>query len=377
MRIVAMTHTRKKTLAVLALGGWLGAVANGQQPQQLAPASPPAMSSAAPSDPAAPVAPLTTYHGGGQVGGWFVDAEYLLWRRDVPQRFLGFVDINNNFINDSADLNIDTRQLHFPFESGFRIQAGYLGDDGLGFDASFMAFEHWQNSTTATATTPAGGAGNIISAFPIFVPPFDNAASYAFNYNSRLYGGEINGRCNYACDSATLSLLAGFRYVQLNDDFSLSAQGTTTGFPGAPLATGQYTVSTHNNLYGAQVGGEAFINLAESLRLQLMAKAGVFDNFMSQRSAIVNAFVGGAPFAVAGAASSDRVASVVEFGAFLHWWATPNVGIKAGVEGMFLTNVALAPDQLQFSVAPGAQSLLDGSGKVFYYGPTVGLEANW
>jgi hypothetical protein len=401
---MAMTYSWKKDLAVLALGGWLGAAASGEELSAPPPPLPAPIVTAPDSPPVAgiPNAPATAdapgsasavdghgwkgdYYGGAEAGGPFVNVEWLFWRRDVPRRFLGQIDINNDFaLNDVTDIPIDSRQVHFNYKSGIRVQAGYMGDDGLGVDTSVMAFERWSNSTTVTSTTPPPGvAGNILSPFLLSPPspdvfPFDFAESYGLSYTSRLYGGEINGRCNVAGGIGGISLLAGFRYLHIGEDFSLTAVGTATGAVPAPLITAQYAAKTLNNLYGAQIGAEAFVNLAPGLRVELSTKSGIFDNFAHQRSVITNAFLpNGAPFTPAGNASVDRVASVVEFGAFLHWWVTPNINVHVGYEGLLVTDVALAPKQLQFNTAVGAQDLIDTSGKVFYYGPVAGLEARW
>jgi hypothetical protein len=52
----------------------------------------------------------------------------------------------------------------------------------------------------------------------------------------------------------------------------------------------------------------------------------------------------------------------------------PNLSLRAGWEMMYLTNLALAPDQLTFSPDEGRFS---GKGDPFYNGALFGLEGYW
>jgi hypothetical protein len=380
---MAMRSGLVRPLAALALGGWLGSAAIAQQPPPLTEPAPAPAPPAAPVDAAA-VAPMTP-DGHGDNGGWYVEGEGLLWRRNTTRRAVGFVDVNNNLVYDQADLTIETRMLHFDFEPGVRITVGCPVDGGWGVDASFMALSRSSNSQTINATTTTGLTGNIFSLFqfetptPIigtFVFPFDFATSYRLDASSHLFGGEINAHCSTPCSVGMVTVLAGFRYIHFKDNFLLTANGANGNdvevqFP----VTGTYDVHATNNLFGAQVGAIFDANLAEGLRLGLSTKFGMFDNFARQGQEISNITIaGGAPFGIAGTAEVDRFAAVLEFGVFLHWWATPNIGVNIGYQGMFITDVALAPKQLSFNLDPAAHNIIDTSGEVFYHGVSAGIE---
>jgi hypothetical protein len=366
-------------LALGALGGWLGSVAIAQQPP------PPAGPAPAPVDATA-VAPMTP-DGNGGYDGCYVEAEGLLWRRNTTERFVGFILVNPSNSTDPANLQLETRMLHFDFEGGVRITAGYQADGGFGGDVSFMALERSSNSQTINATATDGLVGNIFSPFfsenqppsiNNFVLPFDAATSYQIEASSRLYGGEINAHYTMPTTVGSITLLAGFRYIHLTDNFSLTANGASSpNLETAQPAIGTYDVNCTNNLFGVQVGSEFDANLVPGLRLGLNTKLGFFDNFTRQSQQISNGtFVtSGAPFSgIAGSGEVDRFACVLEFGVFLHWWVIPNVGLSVGYQGMFLTDLALAPKQLSFSFNPAAHNIVDTSGEVFYHGASAGIE---
>jgi hypothetical protein len=376
---MAMRFGTLRPLAALALGSWLSSAAVAQvaqPPQTLTQPTPP------PTE-AAVAAPMTPDHGGnGAAGGWYAEGEALYWHRDVPRRFLAFNDTGGGLATFEF---FDTKVLHMDYEPGLGVKVGCAVDGGLGFEAGFMGFEEWHDTKTlggSLLNIPRGGGffqvSDIISEFPVFVSPFDAGLFFRQNYESRLHMGEANARATWSGDSGTVSLLAGFRYVHLYDKYNLTAEGTTSGFVGSPLLISQYATSAENNLFGFQVGIDGFVNLGQSLRLQIAGKVGLFDNFARQRSVISNALIGGVtPFNVFAGAENDRVACVTEFGVFLHWWAGESIGVNVGFRGMFLTDVALAPQQLSFLTTPGAQNFIDTSGNVFYYGPSAGIEFRW
>ena len=52
-------------------------------------------------------------------------------------------------------------------------------------------------------------------------------------------------------------------------------------------------------------------------------------------------------------------------------------GLRAGYNLMWISGVALAPDQLDFSFTPTSGSQLSNSGSLFIHGASLGLEARW
>jgi len=51
--------------------------------------------------------------------------------------------------------------------------------------------------------------------------------------------------------------------------------------------------------------------------------------------------------------------------------------LRAGYNLMWIENVALAPDQLDFTFTPTSGTMLNDNGGVFLHGANVGLQAAW
>ena len=51
--------------------------------------------------------------------------------------------------------------------------------------------------------------------------------------------------------------------------------------------------------------------------------------------------------------------------------------LRAGYNLMWLSGVALAPNQLDFSAAPDAGNRIASNGSVFLHGVSAGIEARW
>ena len=78
------------------------------------------------------------------------------------------------------------------------------------------------------------------------------------------------------------TLLAGFRYTRVNENFQFSAQGSEQ-FPqnppqGVALAALDYKEDCDNNLAGFQTGGDIWVSLCQGIRFGTEAKVGIYDN---------------------------------------------------------------------------------------------------
>ena len=69
------------------------------------------------------------------------------------------------------------------------------------------------------------------------------------------------------CVSGTI--LAGFRYTRLHEDFIFDTTGE---------ATGNYNTRTENNLAGFQTGGDVWVHIWQGLRVGAEGKVGIADN---------------------------------------------------------------------------------------------------
>jgi hypothetical protein len=211
--------------------------------------------------------------------------------------------------------------------------------------------------------------------------------SMVWTSTTSLYNAEANGRYDV---SNRVTLLAGFRWLQLNDGFqgTLSPPDQTAPTwknnpltnlfqitPGGPA--GNYppfwNTSTRNNLYGLQIGASGKLLELGRLSLVGLIKVGLFDNNAEQATGVSLAKV-----VYPSKATTNHAAFIGEAGLEAKYQVTNGLTLKAGYEVLWLEGVALAAGQIQETLTSrpatvGALGVNSGSG-VLFHGVTAGLE---
>jgi hypothetical protein len=136
-----------------------------------------------------------------------------------------------------------------------------------------------------------------------------------------------------------------------------------------------YSVDTENNLYGGQLGGR-FRRCSGPFSLESTAKAGVFANDMEQTQAPIIDFPN---FVFRGWRTADDtdVAFVGDLNFTVIYHLCDLWGLRAGYNLIWLEDVALATNQLDFSNTPASGRTLDNDGGVFLHGVNLGIETRW
>lgn len=194
-----------------------------------------------------------------------------------------------------------------------------------------------------------------------------------------LYDLQANARFAF---STNLELLAGFRWLRLNDSLTGSltpadrnepawktgacATGTSAPeilasiegmtLPGTAQACAAgaavngypsfWTTSTTNDLFGIQAGAEGTFLTVGRLALGGVAKAGVYDNRVRQSAAVSMA-----KQVYHASARGDRIAFVGQGVVHATYTVTRNLSGKFGYELLWLDRVALAPGQISETVS--------------------------
>ncbi len=218
---------------------------------------------------------------------------------------------------------------------------------------------------------------------------FSGATSSQYQYDSRLNSFELNyhvkmrmkrdrmelepsGRwVRRAQPTNSRSLIAGIRYINMNEDLNWSAFGIPDANTDGNLETGNYLVRSSNDLFGTQLGFTLSHDRAR-WSIGVRAKGGVFLNGSDVRSAFDvtgNATSGSSDI------SSTNISFLTEGTVFAKWHLRPNFSLRAGLEGMFLTSMALAPSQLNF--APTSTAELISDGHAAFLGGSIGFEGYW
>lgn len=246
----------------------------------------------------------------------------------------------------------NTSDMDFAFRWGPHIGAYYSCSETTSVGVEFFGIDGWSAHGEAT--------GNISAAFPGTTLQSE-AGVAAFDYNSKLYSTEINVR-RHTYD--WLALMAGFRWIELGEKF---AGNFTTDEPGAST----YGVDVNNHLYGFQTGVLTSIRRNE-WGGDLWAKTGIYANSANQQTV---ANVGNGPISVG--ADASNVAFAGEIGVGISRQFTDRLSARIGYQAMWLSGVAMAPEQLAVTNPQLGVAELVNDGSIFYHGGLAGMEYVW
>jgi hypothetical protein len=364
----------------------------------------------------------------------WVRAEFLWWTRTAPRQVVGVdlgaarlvsfreQDTQGPFgpqpVSEPIDADVglfdsnsrNARDLSsgdalFREQPGFRIFVGQAIQPGLDVEGGFFWLREHEgradffSAGLSNTDLRVSTAGDLVSKFSTIInnnttvpvlAPFDFAQTANVVYLSQLMGGEVNLRWHpYFEPRLPIALVAGLRYLRQTETFAYNASTTITDSAGVtrPI-TGTYSVDTENHLVGLQIGTDVEYFLTSYWSLIGRLRGGLLLNFASQDSAILGAellntkfqngpILSSTPFNATGSGSHTGLSGMVEFGIHTSVQINERVALLLGYNGLMLTSMALAPKQMEFSTAPGAQNVLRHGGTVFYYGPSVAMQVNW
>ena len=242
----------------LGMAAWFGATfAFGQHP-----ALPP--ESAPPSPAWSDASPV--------MGGIYTSLDYLLWWMKpvclkVPTLTGGAPAdaVPGAFGQPGTSLLAGASRFEFSGASGLRPRVGLRSADGIfaveaeGFALETVAsHQGYQTQPGSPATyIPYIAPNGTNQALPFTIPGVVNG-SVAATGTSHLWGCEANAIANvlandYAHCRVQLGLLAGFRYLQLQDEIVLRNTQSLVSDPSV-VAFGQNSLTTRNQFYGVQLG---------------------------------------------------------------------------------------------------------------------------
>ena len=191
------------------------------------------------------------------------------------------------------------------------------------------------------------------------------------NLGSSLQSFEFN---RHVCHGKHLRWLAGFRWVQWNEQFTLADQA-----PGGLVDFYQNTCV--NDLYGGQIGLDAYLLSLPWLRVDSVLKAGAYYNTAVQNS-IYASNAGGAlesqGVSVAGTPASCAFVGELGFTGIVP--ITDCLDFRFGYFGLWLSGIAQPTQQLSGqSLIPGEPiaGSLNMRGGTLVQGVSLGLEGRW
>ena len=279
---------------------------------------------------------------------------------------------------------LTTSQLQFPTQPGLRLFYGSVNDGDAGWEVGYLGV--WN----MFASRSAGGPDDVQAQDPLalLVPEFNGRslarATYAATLNSietnvfaraddggyRRDAAEPWRRCDGYC-RGTFDWLAGFRWAGLDESAGLTLTGGGNPLPGV------YSLRSSSNLFGGQLGGRGRMEW-ERWAVEGWAKAALCGTAMSQsQDPIVDAAVPDPPIRPARASTEGGVGFIGDINATLVYRLTETWGLRAGYNLIWLSGVALAPNQFDFGASSTSGSGLNGGAGLFLHGASLGLEARW
>jgi hypothetical protein len=147
---------------------------------------------------------------------------------------------------------------------------------------------------------------------------------------------------------------------------------------GNHLATGTYAVDTSNQLLGLQIGTDLIFRRCK-WSWGVHSKVGPYIDFARSKQDITNS-ADGDPFSSITLddhfnVTKQKVALIGEVGFEANYKFTPNMVGKVSYDFMWISGIALAPEQFQLTDTPGPR--INTNGNIFAQGLTLGLEWNW
>ena len=253
---------------------------------------------------------------------------------------------------------LSASDLDFPMNAGERLSFRWDYPSGLGLELIYFGIDNWQSSANFPTSAFLYGTGYLSIDNTMTMP----VSEAQIQYSSRLYSGEVNVR--YLLNDWITPLL-GFRWIDFEDRYAASGQA----------ASGPFTdlVRGHNHLYGCQIGldGRLFDHPAP-FQIGLVAKAGIYGNAAAQNNDYIDS-----SFDFSASASNAHLSFVGEIGLSVSYQFAKHFAVRAGYQALWLSGVALAPNQISATDFMAGQAGVDTSGSLFCHGANVGLEVAW
>ena len=267
-----------------------------------------------------------------------------------------------------------TNDLDFPFSGGLRAYVGHRFCGGWAWELGYFGL--FDASATTTVTGDLSLPGDLGPGTNVFF----GADRITYDYTSRLHGGELNfvcccSCCETSCDPCivprcqSVEWIYGLRYLRVDELLTVSGERDEVG----GTETGTYEVRASNDLYGPQFGLR-LRHCCGPWSVEGTGKVAVFGNDAST-SQVLTDFPN---FVLRDVSASDGdVAFLGELNLSLirqvsnHWF------VRGGYNLIWIDGIALAPDQLDFTLASTSGTSIDTGNTMFLHGVNLGIEGRW
>ena len=278
---------------------------------------------------------------------------------------------------------LNTQSMQPATAAGIRLFTGRMGPNRVGWEVGYTGVYGMfgQAFREGGPIQVPGGLGQAVQGWatanavrPTYASSLNMFEANLFQHRSYRAGGPgspFPWDRVHAPYCHSVSWLFGLRWAGLNESADLNVQTD----PGEPFTS--YSVSTNSQLFGPQIGlkGRRQWN---NWAVEGWAKTMLAGSFTSSTADPIFSSVSPANIIRPARATSDvDVGFVADLNYSLsrrlgeHWW------LRLGYNLIWVTGVALAPNQFDFTDTATSGTNLIGGSSVFLHGANLGLEGRW
>ena len=167
--------------------------------------------------------------------------------------------------------------------------------------------------------------------------------------------------------------LGGFRWAGFNDVANLHVDASTTGGNN----DGTYSITTNSQMLGPQIGFKTKRRW-NNWSTEGWAKTMLAGTFLNADSAPIETLgSGGTTYRDQTSARDVGVGFIGDINYSIVRRLNRKWSLRAGYNLIWISGVALAPNQFDFTNTPTSGKTLANTGNVFLHGANLGLEAKW
>ena len=296
-----------------------------------------------------------------------VDTLFFKLEHAVPQAL-----IINNFTNQSV---LNTQDINVGFQTGPRIYASYMTEEGTSFDLGYFGVYNWGSHTQFN-----GGNFRVPGQLGLSAVDFNTANAMDYGQEGNLNSLELN--LAFGQPDGWVKYLVGLRYFRLNENLALTAANAPNALlPQFPFGrTSTYSIAAENELFGIQAGTR-MRRCGKWFDTTLDLKAGIYDNNATQVTQLTD--LGDTEQLRSFNATRPVPCFAAEGNLAISYNINSQWSIHGGYNVVWLANVARATDQLDFTTTTAVGGTnVSGDQIVFrngalVHGGNIGVEVHW
>jgi hypothetical protein len=262
---------------------------------------------------------------------------------------------------DTGATMLSTYDSRFSTAAGPRLTFGYNWTECTTLEVVYFGIQHWGGGAEVQGDNNLRLPGDIALATLCF---FD-ADRMSVTTKAELHNVELN--YIRRIENSNVSLLVGFRYMDLNDSFDIHSYDVDSN-------VGDYDIHAKNNLFGAQIGCLLRKQFGK-FGFDFVEKAGIYGNAASQSTCLHD--FNDTYTLRDSKTNGSHAAFIGELGINGYYQVTKRLNVKAGYNLMWIEGVARSASQLDYTDTPESGTALVFGKGAFVHGANVGLELRW